>query len=88
MAKKSRRQKLPTEKDLEKLSAPKAGESGATPDSRSDRSEAAGAHSDRSEAPKCHFERSEAESRNLGKKGTDPGEERSWTRLSSNLSPA
>ena len=66
MAKKSRRQKLPTEKDLEKLSAPKAGESGATPDSRSDRSEASDSHSDCNEAPQCHFERSEAESRNLG----------------------
>ena len=32
MAKKSRRQKLPTEKDLEKLSAPKPGESGTRPD--------------------------------------------------------
>ena len=55
MAKKSRRQKLPTEKDLEKLSAPKPGESGDAPDS----------HSDRNEATHCHFERSEAESRNL-----------------------
>ena len=66
MAKKSRRQKLPTEKDFEKLSAPKPGESGTAPDSHSDRGEASGAHSDRGEASHCHFERSEAESRNLG----------------------
>ncbi len=65
MAKKSRRQKLPSEKDLEKLSAPKPGESGATPDSRSDRSEASDSHSDCNEATHCHFERSGAESRNL-----------------------
>ena len=65
MAKKSRRQKLPTEKDLEKLSAPKPGESGDAPDSHSDRNEAPHCHSDRSEATHCHSERSGAESRNL-----------------------
>lgn len=65
MAKKSRRQKLPTEKDLEKLSVPKAGESGDAPDSHSDRNEAPHCHSDRSEATHCHSERSGAESRNL-----------------------
>ncbi len=65
MAKKSRRQKLPSEKDLEKLSAPKPGESGDAPDSHSDRGEASDSHSDCNEATHCHFERSGAESRNL-----------------------
>lgn len=69
MAKKSRRQKLPTEKDLEKLSAPKPGESGDAPDSHSDCNEAPHCHSDRSEATHCHSERSGAESRNLSTGG-------------------
>lgn len=54
MAKKSRRQKLPSEKDFEKLNAPKPGDSEAAPDS----------HSGRGEASDSHFERSGAESRN------------------------
>lgn len=70
MAKKSRRQKLPTEKDLEKLSAPKPGESGDAPDSHSDCNEAPHCHSDRSEATHCHSERSGAESRNLATEDT------------------
>ena len=84
MAKKSRRQKLPSEKDFEKLNAPKQEDSGAAPDShserdlstprpggRSSRDDNVPSHFERSGASPCHFERSEAESRNPTPEGTN-----------------